>query len=109
LRTNSTAQSSKSFSSHRSCAILHTGQLLYAADQALSERFELATLLRWALSKLRRTIGAQYLLADRPEIAFNFESDYWLDVTAFEAGQLDLYRGDFLEGLRVRDAYHFKD
>jgi ABC-type oligopeptide transport system substrate-binding subunit/DNA-binding SARP family transcriptional activator/tetratricopeptide (TPR) repeat protein len=61
--------------------------------------------LRWTLSKLRKAIGPEYLLADRQEIAFNFESDYWLDLTAFEAGRLDLYRGDFLEGLYVRDAY----
>ncbi len=65
--------------------------------------------LRWTLFKLREAIGAKYLLADRQEIAFNFESDYWLDVTAFEAGQLDLYRGNFLEGLGVRDAYRFED
>jgi oligopeptide transport system substrate-binding protein len=65
--------------------------------------------LRWTLSKLRKAIGPEYLLADRQEIAFNFESDYWLDLTAFEAGRLDLYRGDFLEGLYVRDAYRFED
>jgi DNA-binding SARP family transcriptional activator len=65
--------------------------------------------LRWSLSKLRKAIGADHLLADRGEVAFNFESDYGLDVTAFEAGQLDLYRGDFLEGLHLRDAYRFED
>jgi ABC-type oligopeptide transport system substrate-binding subunit/DNA-binding SARP family transcriptional activator/predicted Ser/Thr protein kinase len=65
--------------------------------------------LRWTLSKLRRAIGADYLLADRHQVAFNFESDYWLDVATFEAGQLDLYRGDFLEGLHVREAYGFED
>jgi|GEM_PF-30625 len=65
--------------------------------------------LRWILSELRRAIGPDYLLADRQEVAFNFESDYWLDVTAFEAGQLELYRGDFLEGLHLRDAFRFED
>ncbi len=65
--------------------------------------------LRWTLFKLRKAIGPEYLLADRQEIAFNFESDYWLDVTAFEAGRLDVYQGDFLEGLGVRDAYRFED
>lgn len=65
--------------------------------------------LRWTLSKLRQAIGPDYILADRHEITFNFESDYWLDLTAFEAGQLDLYRGDFLEGLHLRDAYRFED
>jgi alpha-glucoside transport system substrate-binding protein len=65
--------------------------------------------LRWILSELRRAIGGDYILADRQEVAFNFESDYWLDVVAFEAGQLDLYRGDFLEGLHLREAFRFED
>ena len=65
--------------------------------------------LRWTLSKLRKAIGSDYVLADRSEVAFNFESDFWLDVTAFEAGEIDLYRGDFLEGMHVRDAYRFED
>ncbi|MCQ3980691.1 MAG: hypothetical protein DPW09_45395, partial [Anaerolineae bacterium] len=65
--------------------------------------------LRWILSELRRVIGGDYILADRQEVAFNFESDYWLDVSAFEAGQVELYRGDFLEGLHLRDAFRFED
>ena len=65
--------------------------------------------LRWILSELRRTIGGEYIIADREEVAFNFEGDYWLDVAAFEAGQLELYRGDFLEGLHLRDAFRFED
>jgi oligopeptide transport system substrate-binding protein len=65
--------------------------------------------LRWTLSKLRKVIGSNYVLADRQQIAFNFESDYWLDVTEFEAGQLDLYRGDFLEGFHLRDSFGFED
>ena len=65
--------------------------------------------LRWILSELRRAIGGDYILADRHEVAFNFEGDYWLDVSAFEAGQVELYRGDFLEGLHLRDAFRFED
>ena len=66
--------------------------------------------LRWTLSKLRKAIGAEFIVADRQEIGFNFDSHYWLDVTVFEEdGQLDLYRGDFLEGLDVRDALGFED
>jgi len=65
--------------------------------------------LRWILSELRRALGSSYLIADRHEVAFNFESDYWLDVTAFEAGQFQLYRGDFLEGLYLRDALQFEE
>jgi DNA-binding SARP family transcriptional activator len=65
--------------------------------------------LRWTLSKLRGAIGADYLLADRQEIAFNFDGDYWFDVTAFEVGETDLYRGDFLEGVSLRDALGFEE
>ena len=36
--------------------------------------------LRWTLSELRRAIGADYILANRQQIAFNFDRDYWLDV-----------------------------
>ena len=65
--------------------------------------------LRWILSQLRQAIGPDFILADRRQIEFNFDGDYWLDVAAFEAGQLDLYRGDFLEGLNVRDAFGFEE
>ncbi len=65
--------------------------------------------LRWTLSKIRKAIGDQYLLADREEISFNFESDSWVDVIEFEAGELELYQGDFLEGLYLRDALRFED
>ena len=65
--------------------------------------------LRWTLSELRKGIGVAHILADRQQIGFNFESDYWLDVNEFEAGQLDLYRGDFLEGFHLRDSFGFED
>jgi predicted ATPase len=65
--------------------------------------------LRWTLSKLRKAIGGDYILADRQEITFNLESDYWLDVADFEAGQFELFRGEFLEGLHLRDALRFED
>jgi alpha-glucoside transport system substrate-binding protein len=65
--------------------------------------------LRWVLSELRRALGSSYILADRHEVAFNFESDYWLDVAAFEAGEFELYRGDFLEGLYLRGAFQFEE
>jgi DNA-binding SARP family transcriptional activator len=51
--------------------------------------------LRWILSQLRQAIGPEFIWADRQQIVFNFDSDYWLDVAAFEAGQLELYRSDF--------------
>jgi len=65
--------------------------------------------LRWTLSELKRAIGADHIQADRQQIGFNFESDYWLDVSDFEQDQTDLYRGDFLEGLQVRDAFGFEE
>jgi len=65
--------------------------------------------LRWTLSKLRSAIGSQYILTDKQEVAFNFQSDFWLDVFAFEAGETDAYQGDFLEGLYLRDALRFED
>ena len=65
--------------------------------------------LRWILSELRQAIGAEFILADRRQIAFNFDRDYWFDVDAFKAGQVELYRGDFLEGLTIRDALGFED
>ncbi len=64
--------------------------------------------LRWTLSKLRKVLGADSILADRQQISFNFASDYWLDVHAFEGGDLDLYSGDFLDGLHVRDARQYE-
>jgi DNA-binding SARP family transcriptional activator len=65
--------------------------------------------LRWTLSKLRNTIGSEYILADREEVSFNFQSDFWLDVSAFEAGKIELYQGDFLEGLYLQDAIHYEE
>jgi len=65
--------------------------------------------LRWTLSKLRKAIGEAYILADRDEVSFNFQSDYWLDVSAFEAGDSELYQGDLLEGLYLRDAFRFEE
>ncbi len=65
--------------------------------------------LRWTLSRVRKAIGEQYILADRDKISFNFESDFWVDVAELEAGELELYRGDFLEGLYLRDALRFED
>ncbi len=65
--------------------------------------------LRWALSKIRKAIGDEYILAKQDEIAFNFASAYWLDVNDFEAGEIELYQGDLLEGLYLRDALRFEE
>lgn len=60
--------------------------------------------LRWTLSQLRKNLGSDAIHADRQEISFNFKCDHWLDVTAFETGAVDLYRGELLEGIYLRDA-----
>ncbi len=64
--------------------------------------------LRWTLTKLRKELGSDYIIADRKTVAFNFDGDYWLDVHAFEGGDLDRYRGELLEGLQVRDARSYE-
>lgn len=65
--------------------------------------------LRWTLHQLQKAIGSGYISADREQIAFNFDSDHTLDVTAFTSGRTDLYRGDLLDGLHLRDAQSFMD
>ena len=65
--------------------------------------------LRWTLSKLRKSIGDEYILTERDAVAFNFRSDAWIDVAAFEAGETDLYQGDLLSGLYLRDALRFEE
>lgn len=72
-----------------------------------------------ALSTLRRVVG-EHLTITRQKVAFNEESDFWLDVTEFETGVSDhsierlqvavqLYEGDFLDGFYVRNAPEFED
>ena len=94
--------------------------------------------LRQALTRLSRAIGNRdasppFLLTTPKTVAFNPESDYWLDVAAFtnqivatrqhhhhRAGvcrhcmeELEaaaaLYRGDFLEGLSVNGGLPFEE
>ena len=65
--------------------------------------------LRWTLSKLRKSIGDEYILTEGDQVTFNFRSDAWIDVAAFEAGETDLYQGDLLSGLYLRDALRFEE
>ncbi len=65
--------------------------------------------LRWTLTKIRKAIGNEFILSDGGEISFNFESNFWLDVSAFEAGEIELFQGDFLEGLYLRNAIRFEE
>lgn len=81
-----------------------------------------------ALSDLPPEFGP-YLLLDRHQVAFNTEQPYWLDVAEFESSivnrppaerfsdvsvtalrqAIELYRGDFLSGLTVRNAQPFEE
>lgn len=92
-------------------------------DQALAN-------LRSLLSGLRRRLG-DYLIISRQTVAFNFDSDYWLDVAEFERllkfedsrlkeahhqssivnhqEAVALYRGDFLAGFHIREAFRFEE
>ncbi len=68
------------------------------------------TYLRQALWRIRKAIGADYLLADRVTVGFNARANYWLDVDSLErstdigwtAGNLeetlDVYKGELLPG-----------
>ena len=80
--------------------------------------------LRKALSGLRQVFD-DALTITRQTVAFNRDSSYWLDVEFFESAlakdepaseelhplreAIELYRGDFLEGLSVRQAWGFEE
>jgi DNA-binding SARP family transcriptional activator len=77
--------------------------------------------LRHVLTQLRQRVDP-YVTISRQSVAMNTESDWWLDVTAFEnqldaaGGQdvdtletaMDLYQGEFLAGIYV-DSAAFED
>jgi DNA-binding SARP family transcriptional activator len=90
--------------------------------------------LRNALYELRRSLdpanGPSYVRTQGGNLVFNRETEYWLDVEAFEqiiarAGlkaegsevsnlqlleeAVGLYRSDFLDGFALKDAYDFDD
>ncbi|MDP1546372.1 MAG: tetratricopeptide repeat protein [Anaerolineales bacterium] len=90
------------------------------------------TNLRTILTSLRRELG-DFLIVTRDTLAFNGESDAWLDTTEFEhqlkdlglpgredipgdqsaatklQAALDLYQGDFLDGFYLRDGHGFEE
>ena len=89
--------------------------------------------LRRDLSLLKKALEGEWLVIDRQEIGTDPEADFWLDVSDFRRlvqassshghaaeeacpqclGELEeavaLYRGDFLEGLTLRDSVAFDD
>jgi adenylate cyclase len=66
--------------------------------------------LRYAIWQSRKAFGEKYLLADKIELSFNTEADYWLDLDAFDRPLLEdltlqelqdalsIYDGDLLPG-----------
>ncbi len=75
--------------------------------------------LRHVLANLRKLVG-EYLVITRQTVAFQREIAYWLDVEEFERGvhscsldtlhiTLELYQGNFLAGLEVRQAPLFEE
>ncbi len=87
-------------------------------DQALAN-------LRSLLSGLRRKLKPN-LIITRQTVAFDHDSDYWLDVAEFEqqstinnqqstvndgqlAAAISLYQDDFLAGFHIREAYRFEE
>ena len=76
--------------------------------------------LRTVLTQLRKEM-ASYLLVTRHTIAFDHQADYWLDTAALQnvlSAEIDspemqdglqLYRGEFLEGLSFPDAPRFNE
>lgn len=90
-------------STHKAHSRQHLVDLLF--DEAADPRGS----LRWTLSQLRKHIGGEYLLADRHQVAFDFDHDIWCDLDALQAGTTDVYGGAFLEGLKLRDGRRFMD
>jgi DNA-binding SARP family transcriptional activator len=76
--------------------------------------------LRVALSNMNRLLGS-HLVVTRQTVAFNGASRHWIDVAVFEAktgpatttsrlqAATALYKGDFLDGLTVRNAPAFDE
>jgi len=78
--------------------------------------------LRVTLAELKKQVAA-YLAVDRHTIAFNTQTPYWLDVDHLQRSldsnatqdpnalktTIELYRGDFLEGISYKNAPKFED
>ena len=75
--------------------------------------------LRQALHTLRQVITS-YLIVEPESVAFDAESDYWLDVEEFSrlnaessieslTAATELYRGEFLAGLVIKDSLEFEE
>lgn len=103
-------------------------ELLWA-DRSITQGL---TNLRTILTALRRELE-EFLIITRDTLAFNVDSNYWLDVQEFEqnmrelglpdhgktpkddavaaklSSALKLYRGDFLEGFHLRNGRGFEE
>ena len=84
--------------------------------------------LRNVLMDIQKSVGENWIIADRESIGFNEKADIWLDTTQFdslfEIGQSEsdislrtalladsakLYRNHFLTGFSLKDAYSFNE
>jgi ABC-type oligopeptide transport system substrate-binding subunit/DNA-binding SARP family transcriptional activator len=71
--------------------------------------------LRVMLSSLRKHLGDS-LIITRADVSINHETEIWVDILELEKGlagqnpeaHLDLYQGDFLEGLSIRNSPDFE-
>jgi len=104
--------------------VMHSGQMLSREQMASllwgdfpEERARHS--LRQALHTLRQVL-APYLTVELTSVAFDAGSDYWLDVEAFSTlvsqssienltAAVDLYRGELLAGLVVKDSLAFDE
>lgn len=104
----------------------HSRQMLAALLWAEMPETDARANLRVTLSNLRQLLGS-YLTISRETIAFDRTSCYWLDTEDFQLldtttssdsfeqrldilrRQVELYRGDFLDGFHVRDTPVFDE
>ncbi len=104
--------------------VMHAGQTLSREQMATllwgnSPEARARHSLRQALHTLRRALDP-YLVIEPGSVAFDAESDYWLDVETFSnlasqgsvknlTAAIELYQGELLAGLVVRDSLTFEE
>src|SRR5215510_3928668 len=98
----------------------HSRQSLYSLF--CQEALDPAGTLRWHLSRIRRQLSPEIILAAKETVQFNRQAA-WIDCYSFInaldrhsieadlealAGVLDLYRGEFLAGMALSDSPEFE-
>ena len=64
--------------------------------------------LRWTLSKLRKVLGPGIIHTAGRVVEFDATAGVLVDLDQLAAGEPDVYRGEFLEGLHVQEARPFE-